>query len=440
MNRYRDSFIVFLQQNTNILEPSRRTPVLKEVDVLVCGGGMAGVIAAIASARTGAQVLLIERYGFLGGMATAGLVDTIPRIVGGLGLEFEKRMIEIGCVSSEKGFWTAWDPEGIKRISIEMLLEAGVELLLHSFIVDVITEQNKLRGIIIENKNGRGAILGKIIIDATGDGDIASRAGAKFLLGDKDGKIQPMTLMFNLRGVDKTKARKFINASIKLFLKESISKGETKWEIGYGQYDGQPGVCAYSLVREDEVTIWGGVIENLDGTDASDLTRAEILARTHVDKLVAVLRKSVPGFENAALSETATQIGVRESRRIIGKYYLTIEDLRDDHPSSSRRVIKRKFPDWAGYCEYGKWKYWIPYSILLPEKLDSLLLAGRCVSAERKVLQLAGLREIPNAMVTGQAAGVAAGLCVKSDVEPRALDVGLLQKELLKTKAVPPSK
>jgi FAD dependent oxidoreductase len=415
-----------LPQTKFVTEPTKRVPVVRDVEVLVAGGGMAGVIAAVAAARAGAEVLLLERYGFLGGMATAGLVDTIPRIVGGLGLEFQKRMNEIGCVSAEKGFWTSWDPEGIKRVCIEMLEEARVELLLHSFVVDVALGESRLKGAIVESKSGRQAIFGKVTVDATGDGDLAARAGSNFLIGE-GGKVQPMTLMFNLRNVDKPKARKFLNGSIKMFLKESIAKRETDWKIGYGQYEGQPGVCAYSLIQPDEVTIWGGVIDGLDGTSVNDLTKAELLARTHVARLVEVLRKSVPGFENAVLNTTAAQVGVRESRRIVGKYSISLEDVKSS----------RKFDDWVGYAEYGKYRYWIPYSILLPEKLDSLLLAGRCVSASRKVLQLAGLREIPNAMVSGQAAGMAAGLCVKKGVEPRELDPTIVQTELIKNKAVP---
>jgi hypothetical protein len=387
---------------------------------------MAGVVASIAAARLGARVLLIEKYGFVGGMATAGLVDTIPPISRGIGLEVQRRMEDIGCIGREMEFWASWEPEGIKRVCLEMLEAAGVEVLLHTFVVDSILEGLQVRGVIVENKSGRQGLVANVLIDSTGDGDIAMHAGAGFLFGE-NGITQPMTLMFNLRNVDKEKARRYLNPSIKLFLKEAIERKEVTWEIGFEQYQGQPGVNAKPMVQKDEVTVWGGVIDRLSGINANDLTQAEIIARRHVIRLVQVLRQKVPGFENAVVSQTASQVGVRESRRIVGDYLITIDDLKEG----------KKFQDWVAFVEYGKWKYWIPYSILLPKGLESLLLAGRCVSASREVLQMAGLREVPNAMITGEAAGVAAAVSVKMSVAPRQLDIATLQRQMISNRLVP---
>jgi hypothetical protein len=406
-------------------EPPRDIPVVEEKEVVVAGGGMAGVAAAVAAARAGAHVLLIERYGFLGGMATAALVDTIPPVAKGIGTEIKNRISDLGGISTERRFWSSWDPEAIKRVCLDIIEESHVDLLLHTLIVGTIVEERKVSGVILESKSGRTAVLGNVLVDATGDGDVAAKSGAQFLYGDKAGKTLPMTLMFNLRNVDKSRGGKFLNPSIKEFVKRAIKEG-TKWEIGLDQYEGQPGVCAAPMVESDEVSIWGGVIEDLKAIDVNDLTKAERLARKHVPILVEVLRKYVPGFENATVKDTAAQIGVRESRRIIGNHYLTLDEAR----------AGGRYEDAIGRLDYGNWHYWVPYGILVPKDCRGILNAGRCVSADREVLYIAGLREIPGAMLTGEAAGTAAALCVRSGKDPKDLNISDLQERLVKQGAL----
>ncbi len=345
----------------------------------------------------------------------------------GVGLEVERRMREAGAIGTERAFWASWDPETIKKVCLDLAEEAGLDMLLHTLVVGVLGKGRKPTGIVVENKSGRRAILAKVIIDATGDGDVASKAGAPYVFGDEKGKTLPMTLMFNLRNVDKSRAKKYLNPSIKDFLRTAIEQKEVDWSIGLGQYDGQPGVCAAPMVHEDEVTIWGGTIEGLNGVATEDLTKAERLARRHASILLSVLRRHAPGFEKATLATTASQVGVRESRRILGEYYMTLQDAAEG----------KKFDDRVGYVEYGKWKYWVPYRMLVPKKVDSMLVAGRCISAERELMFRAGLREIPASMVTGQAAGTAAALCARFGTSPRRLSVPKLQEELAGQAAVP---
>lgn len=411
------------------IKEERRIPVISDVDVLVAGGGVAGVSAAIAAARLGAKVLLVERYGFLGGMATAGLVITVPPMNNGLQLEITQRLQELGSYvplksSSEAeedigAITHAFDPEAMKIVFIKMLRENKVNLLLHTLIVNAYMENNTIRGVIIENKSGRQAILAKVIVDATGDADVAAFANVPFEK-EKFENILPVTLMFNMVGVDLeefTKAGFSLNR-VRDIIEEGIKTGRLDFKLETKSTKNAPGVYAEAVVHEGEINIWGGSLGGIDGTNAEDLTKAEIITREEAWKLAIFLKKEVPGFKSARIEYTATQVGIRETRRIIGEYTLTLEGIKN----------KKRFKDVVAK-PYIHGNIMVPYRCLLPKKVDNLLVAGRCISATSDAL--AHLRLIPVCIATGQATGVAAALSALNNIKPRMLPISLLQEKLM---------
>lgn len=415
-----------------IVEPKKKVPVIARFEVVVAGGGPAGLAAAIASARGGAETLLIERYGFLGGMATAGLVGPFMRTVGveGVFTELLNHMARLGGAVGN-----AFDPEVFKYVADRMVEEAGVKLLLHTLVVGALMEGEAVKGLIVENKCGRGVVLAKVVIDATGDGDVASFAGAPFNKGrEEDGLTQPATLMFRLGGVKPAKVD--VEEVNKLF-QEARGRGEIsipQESVTFG--------CRGSTVRDGEVSVnWTRVVK-VDGVDASDLTKAEVEARRQVMEAIAFYRKHVPGYEGCYLIDTAPQVGVRESRRIIGEYILTKEDVLEG----------RRFNDAIARCSYpidihnpegpgttwiplnpGAW-YEVPYRCLVPKKIENLLVAGRCISATHEAHS--SLRIMPTCISIGQAAGVAASIAVKSGLAPRKIDVEILKRELQRQRSL----
>ncbi len=411
-----------------IIEPERKTPVVAEAELLVCGGGVAGVAAAIAAARVGAQVLLIERYGFLGGLSTGSLVLTVPPLDNGINIELALRLKEkeayLPCRRS--GEEVAYldmhgiDPEILKYELMKWLVEEGVKLLLHSYITDVILEGNIIKGVIIQTKGGRQAIRTHLVIDATGDADIAAFAGAPFRETKK-----PMTMMFNMVGVDIKKVMEnFGNWSgIKKVVKEGLEKGQLDFELGTLPEFGSPGVYAEDIPGEGRINVWSGNLLGLSGLDAQDLTKAEIITREHAHRLANFLKRNVPGFEKSRIELTSMHVGVRASRNIIGKAIPTLEEATSQKFSDT--VVKAfNKPNWK-FSELR-----LPYGCLLPQKIENLLVAGRCLSAEEQALGL--LRLIPICLLTGQAAGTAAALALKQEVLPSHLDISTLQKVLEK--------
>jgi len=405
-----------------ITEPQRKTPIVAEAEVLVCGGGFAGVAAAIAAARNGVQVLLLEKDGFLGGLCTAGLVITTPPLDNGINLEFSRRLREKGvyvpCRGSgpEVGVLSmhSLDPEFLKYEFIQMLQEKGVKLLLHTYIVSPIMDGKVIRGIIMENKAGRQAVQAKMVVDATGDADIASRAGAPFRLARK-----PMTMMFNMVGVDTQRALAHLGhwGEIKKVLREGIEKGALSFELGLYPEFGSPGVYMEKLVYDDEMNVWSGNLVGLNGVDPWDLTKAEIITREHVMRLATFLRKKVPGFEKSRIESTAHQVGVRATRQIIGEASPTLDEVKT-----------KRFEDTVAK-PYAQWTMRLPYGSLLPKEVENLLVAGRCISAEEGAM--GQLRLLPVCSATGEAAGVAAALSLKEGIPPRELRVSLLQRTLM---------
>jgi len=403
-----------------ISEPERKIPVIDNVDLLVCGGGFAGVAAAISAAKNGVKVMLLEKYGFLGGLVTAALVITTPPLNNGLNIEICRRLKEKSVYarcenSGEEIELNALDPEVVKYELFHMLQEQGVDFLLHTYIVGSITEGNLIKGVIVENKAGRQAILAQIVVDATGDADVAAFAGAPFRLVRK-----PMTMMFNMVGVDVKRALEKLRTwgRIREVVKEAIEKGELSFDLGVFRNFGAPGVSLEKLVYEDELNVWSGNLLDMDGTNPKDLTRAEVITREHAMKLAIFLKSRVSGFEKSRIEYTATQVGVRATRQILGEAVPSMEEVK-----------KKKFVDTV-VKPYANAEMRLPYGSILPQRVENLLVAGRCISAEEEAM--GQLRLIPVCSATGEAAGTAAALAIHNEISPRRIDVSILQKTLEK--------
>ena len=381
----------------HIFEPEKKLNVVADVDVVVAGGGTAGLPVALAAARTGASVLIIERFGYFGGQASGGLTITIPEDRQGvITHEMENRLKAVGgaVMLNVKGIdWLVWDPELFKWMSVVMLEEAKVKMLLFTLCVEVFLEDGAVRGVIIENKAGRAAVRAKVVIDCTGDADIAALAGADYKKGDENGVMLPPTTMAMLAGIDESK---FENNSL-----------------------GLPGYhTAITGLFPGYVNMWVGSVPGADCTDPWDITRAENEMRKLAVDAVFNARKNIPGCENAFISMTSTQHGTRETRKVDCECWITEEDWE----------TQKYFEDHIGFGYIGKS---IPYRSILPKKIDNLLVAGRCVACVPAVMRL-----IPSCMVTGYAAGVAAALSVRENKSPRALEIGKLQT-VLKENGVP---
>ena len=453
-------------------------------EVIVVGGGPAGIAAAVSAARNGADTLLVERYGFLGGMATAGLVNPFmphhiegKQVIGGVLQEIYDRLTAIGGAvgpikileaydgATVKGqSYMPFDPEALKFVALHMIEESGVQLLLHSYMCDVIMKGSEIEGVEVVNKSGRQLLLGEIIIDATGDGDVAAMAGATFQKGrESDGLTQPGSIMFRMGSVDMERFRKYMienpdkfrwrfphcepidssavrenhqkvwvfGGAFKDLVKEARDRGE-KYVIG------KDWVSVFANPRRGEVTINATRVQ-FDGTDAKDLTRAEIEGRKQVEWLLSLLKKA-PGFEDAYLLETAPQIGPRETRRILGEYVITGEDVLEgrnfgDVIAKGCFAVDIHDPKGrGGVPKILRKPYDIPYRCLVPKNVENLLLAGRCISSTHEAN--ASLRVMPICVATGQAAGTAAALCIKENVSPRELNVAKLQETLVSQGAI----
>lgn len=443
---------------------TRTIPVAEPTDVLVVGSGPAGLAAAVAAARSGATVRLIERFGFLGGNLTAGLVgpcmtsfslDGQTQLVRGVFDEFVRRMQARGGAvhpSETKGGTpysgfiryghdavTPFDPEAAKRVAQEMVLEENVDLLLHTWAVDAVVEDGAIQGIVVVNKSGMSYLGAKAVIDATGDGDIAALSGADFAKGrDSDGLMQPMTLFFRIGNVDDEAVEQYKREHPEeLFPFQSIVEEATRT----GRYTlPRRGVQLFKTLEPGVWRINTTRVLGLDGTDAADLTRGEIEARRQVDVLMDFFKRELPGLADCKLIDTAATIGVRESRRITGEYELTLDDLVtgrrfddviavagypvDIHsPSSDQGPFDDGIPPTAN-------EYEIPYRSLVPAEVDGLLVTGRCISATHEAL--AAVRVMPPSFAMGEAAGIASAQAATTGGQVRSVDLPQVQAELLR--------
>ncbi len=429
--------------------------VEKEFDVVVVGGGAAGIGAAISAARNGMETLLIEHNGALGGLVTLGLVCYLAGYPEGVGKEFFRRLKEEeGMLDSPR----IGDPETIKYVSEQMVLGAGAKILYWTYVIDSIVEKGVLKGVVVQNKSGRYAILSKVIVDCSGDADVAYYSGVPYESGwDRMGGYnQAVSLDFVMNNVNirSFQPRDFYS-TIQMKIEEAAKKGELPRlvEKGYlGPFQRKVGDIS-------DVYVCTAHSRKCKTLDVADLTRIVIEQRKQIQQLVKFYRKNVTGFENAYLSYTASILGIRESRRIVGEYVLTGEDIacarkfkdavvRDTHgfdihnPVNDLPHIKHAHlkepkepafcvpdPDggYRAYLKPGQY-YEIPYRCLVPLKVENLLVAGRCLSADFEAQS--GARLIMTCMTMGQSAGTAAALSIKERVNPRNLDADLLRDTL----------
>ncbi len=405
-----------------IREPARDTPVVAEVDVLVCGGGPAGTAAAVAAARAGSHTMLVERYGCLGGLATGGLVLVLPpltrdghQVIGGIGQETLKTLIASGEADyrSARGS-SLFDPEGLKWLSDRMCLEAGVELRLHSWVVGVFGERGRPQGVIVESKAGRQAIRAQMIVDCTGDGDVAACAGAGF---ERDDRMIGLPLRIGNVDLERWNAAKAEDAEAMRALHEEIrSAAGYESYLGLSPFPIEPGV------------VWGNNhMAPGDFLDPMVLSRMEVRGRRAARVMVQMLRERMPGFEQAWLMDTAWQIGVRCTRRIKCRHRMTFGEFTAQARHDDSVALGNDFrnPDLV---------YEIPLRSLLPQGLDNIAVAGRCVDADAEAME--ALREIHCCWTMGEAAGLAAALAAERDCALADVPVGELRRRLTDTGAV----
>ena len=456
-----------------IEEPKRKVPILAKTDVLVVGGGPAGISAALTAAREGVDTILVERYGCFGGVITQAMVGTITWYryaktvdAGGIGSEFERRAKEEGAsiniignvknkdmlatlekeglIADGNPTYEVLDTEKFKFLIDKMIQEAGVKPLLHSYVTDVIMEGKKLIGVITESKSGRQAILAKRIIDATGDADIAFHAGVPFRKNPKD-ELMEVTVNYGCSGINIGKFLMYVY----LNPGKIGDWGETQDEDAFSTHLVEPfneareageipedvNIESYWTNYTDagEITSFNGIhIHNIDPLDVWDLTKAEIMGRQRVIWAVNALKKYTPGFKKARLRTIGSSLGVRESRKIIGEYEITESDVRNQARFEDSIGICPEFIDGYGIAimpKTGRY-FQVPYRIMVPQKVENLLVAGRCVAGDK--VSHAASRQMCCCFVTGQAAGAAAAISIRQHSNCRNVNISTVQNVLQK--------
>lgn len=406
-------------------------------DVIVVGSGPAGIGAAISAGRQGVKTLIIESLGKLGGIATSGMMSHFTGSVGSkLYWEVLKRAGENN--QFDKSLTHVIDPEFLTLTYIEMLEEANVDILLYTTVVDVIKDGNKVTGVVCYNKGGFFSYQAKIVIDASGDGDVAYKSGAEYFIGrETDGAMQPTTLMFKIAGVDMKRAV-FPGAFEALV---DTPKGELQ-SLGKKILPHPAGhVLLYESTIPGIVTCNMTNVIGINGTKAEDLTRAEIECRKQIPEIIKFLREYAPGYENCYLISTASLIGVRETRHFKGVKTINEQDILNATQFEDYVVFDAKFEfdvhnitgsglDETGCQKHFKQKngYTIPYGCLVPEKIDGLLLSGRNISGTH--MAHSSFRSMPICLALGEAGGIASAIAVKKGIEPREVDYKEIQKYL----------
>lgn len=439
---------------------------MAKFDVLVVGGGNAGCAAAIAAARRGARTLLVERYGFLGGTATAAMVGPWmtfhsgnDRIVGGIAQEMVERLIRKGASpghvrdsSDYVATITPFDPEVHKALLFEMMGEAGVSLLLHAYFLSAHVAGSTLTGASFATIAGTRRADATVVIDSTADALVAESAGVPTQQGDERRRVQPATLIFRLSHVDLGKLAEYVRAhpdEIRSSLPPDARTPENLTAVAglHSLWQRARDEGLVDVPRElvsffispypDEVTVNMTRVVNVDPLDPDDLTRAEVESRLQAMQLFEFFRRRVPGFECARIAGTGTQIGIRESRRIVGRYTLTRDDVLsarkfDDAVARSAYPIDLHNPRGSGTTTQrlapGE-SYEIPYRCLVPVNREQLLVAGRCISTTHEAL--ASTRLTPTVMTLGQAAGTAAAIASARNVRVGEVDPRELRAQLV---------
>jgi hypothetical protein len=446
--------------------PPRPALIGGRCDVLVVGGGPGGLAAAFGAARAGADVILAERYGFLGGNATVALVmpwmsfhtqrhgpgavdqtslfptDHGPGdpVVGGAFYEFYERLIATGgamAPSQATGFTVPFDPELFKVAAMDVLDDAGVRMLFHAFASGILGE-GEPRGVVFETKSGPIVIEAPVIVDGTGDGDIAALSGAAYEVGrETDGLVQPMTLMMRIAGFDRAAFTDYVHANPSQWkgvhgLWDLVAKATEAGELDLPRED----VLFFATPNEGEVAVNSTRVTGVLGTNVFDLSRAEYLSHRQARQIARFLKSHVPGFERAYSAQTGSHVGVRETRRVLGDYVMQGQDIvegrkfedaiarstypMDIHNPTGRGTLLKRVPP-------GDW-YEIPLRSLLPHGVDRVLVAGRCISGTHEAHS--SYRVTPTAMATGHAAGVCAALAKKGRRLPREIPAQDVQDEL----------
>lgn len=424
---------------------AKSVPVVGEYDVVVCGGGPAGFIAAIAAAREGASVALVEQYGFLGGMATAGIVAPLSvftysgdKVIGGIPWEFIERLQSMGGGLIEKPLGNvAFEPELYKLCCQRMVLEAGVHLYMHSYLSGAVCENGQIRQVIIENKNGSEALAAKMFIDCTGDGDLSHMAGVP-MQGMEGRPLQPLSTYFVLGGVDTESEvvrdamhhnKQGVNCHC-LPVREKLLALQQQLDLP--EFGGpwfcttlQPGVVTVNMTRTAA-----------DACDNRDYTRAECELREQAFRMAEVLRDNFEEFRNSYITAVAVTAGVRETRRIKGVHTITGEEYvnavrYEDSVSRGAHPIDIHVAKGASQnVTFLEKPAYVPYRALIAPGYPNLLVAGRCISADKTAF--ASLRVQASCMGMGQAAGVAAAQCAASGRAVQNADVEALIVELKK--------
>lgn len=445
-------------------------PLAESADVAVIGGGPSGFCASIAAARSGVSVLLVDEGGCAGGMATKGLVgpfmtcydrDSEQMIIKGLFEELVDRLVASDGAIHPSGVhggtaFTSWiqvghdhvtpfDPEVLKRVMDEMLVEAGVRVMYHTSFVEPLLQDNTLKEVVISSKSGLRRISAKVFIDCTGDGDVACRCGVPCRKGNEElGIVQPASMFFRIGNVDLAAVEADIEKNKDNFYrKDGVNYRSFHWHVSEARERGDWNLKRVSIglfrgVKEDEWFVNTSRIMDIDATDSKSLTYGEITGRQQVHVIFEFLKKYVPGCENAKLLSSASTLGIRESRHVQGEYTLDVDDVLEGRVPEDSILLAANSIDVHGRFgplsnQYltvsgGRW-YGVPFRCLLPQRIDQLLIAGRCISATADAA--GAIRVMPPCMGTGQAAGIAAAMAARSGGRVRDVAVKDLQKKLI---------
>ena len=451
-----------------VREAPRETSVVREVDVLVCGGGQSGIGAAIGAARGGAKTLLIERNAWLGGPATAALMNTwnvpVDKMTG-IAKEIALSLHQKGAgIISGPTF--PFDPEAYKGLAVDLIEQAGAEILTYTWVVDPIMEDKRIRGVMVQNKSGRQAVLADIVVDTTGDADVACAAGADHVKGrESDGKMRPMSVLFRIGGVDVAQAVEYCRANPENFTADPnfhILDPENGLVRMSGFFDIADRARATQelpdevhYIRMEGISVERGVVMvnnsrvyGVDGTDAWDISRGDLEARRQNAMIFDVIRKYIPGFESSWIMDSSASVGVRETRRIRGP-----ELLEETHLLGKRDWDESVVKIWRHMAAGKEWHkadggegstsdtvyrtgttdltwFQIPWGVFTPNNVDGLLVGGRTLSVTHAADMWT--RGQYCCLVTGQVAGISAALAAEQDIMPAQLTITELQERISK--------